>query len=127
MERHLTVLGALYLVISVFGLLFSLVIFVTMTGGGLLSGDQEALIVTTSVGTIISSFLTLLSLPGLIIGFGLLRLRPWARSAGVVLSILNLLSIPFGTIVGIYGLVTLLKPEAAEFLAEKERIRRGQS
>jgi hypothetical protein len=53
----------------------------------------------------------LLSLPGLIAGVGLLNLRPWARTLAIVLSALNLLHVPFGTALGIYGLWVLLQEE----------------
>jgi hypothetical protein len=53
-----------------------------------------------------------LSLPGLIIGIGLMQFRPWARIAGIVLSALDLVSVPpFGTALGIYGLWVLLNNE----------------
>jgi hypothetical protein len=48
-----------------------------------------------------------LSLPGIIVGFGLLKFRSWARIFGIVLSILDLIWIPFGTVVGAYGLWVL--------------------
>jgi hypothetical protein len=39
------------------------------------------------------------------------RRRPWARVLGIVLCILGLLHLPFGTIVGVYGLWVLFSPE----------------
>ena len=47
-----------------------------------------------------------LSLPGIIVGIGLLELRSWARIFGIMLSIFDLIWIPFGTVVG-YGLWVL--------------------
>jgi hypothetical protein len=46
-----------------------------------------------------------------ITGIGLLRLRPWARIAGIVISIIGLKMIPFGTIVGVYGLWVLFSKD----------------
>ena len=51
------------------------------------------------------------SLPSVIIGIGLLRHRPWARIAGIVISLISLVMIPFGTIVGAYGLWVLFSKE----------------
>ena len=48
-----------------------------------------------------------LSLPGIIVGIGLLKYRSWARIFGIVLSIFGLIWIPFGTVVGVYGLWVL--------------------
>ncbi|PYT24171.1 MAG: hypothetical protein DMG57_29615 [Acidobacteria bacterium] len=52
-----------------------------------------------------------LSLPGIVVGVGLLRFRPWARILGIVLSVLDLNDVPLGTAVGIYGFWVLLSPE----------------
>jgi hypothetical protein len=57
-------------------------------------------------------FSLMLAIPELIIGYGLWHCRPWARMAGIVLSVLSLLWVPFGTIVGIYGLWVLLNKES---------------
>jgi len=54
------------------------------------------------------------SLPGLIIGIGLLQFRPWARVGGIVLSAFDLLGFPFHTILGIYGLWVLLNRETEQ-------------
>jgi hypothetical protein len=59
-------------------------------------------------GTMLVAFLVALALPGLVAGVGLLQLRPWGRILGIVVAILHLIHIPFGTIVGIYGLWVLL-------------------
>jgi hypothetical protein len=52
-----------------------------------------------------------LSLPGLVGGFGLLQFKPWARMLVIILSVFELLSVPFGTAIGIYGLWVLLNTE----------------
>lgn len=73
------------------------------------------------VGTVIAVFVLLLSLPGLIAGFGLLRLYPWARLLTIVLSALNLLNVPIGTALGIYGLWVLLQAETERLFAQSTR------
>lgn len=45
---------------------------------------------------------------GIIAGWGLLERQPWARVLAIVLACLNLLSMPFGTALGIYTLWVLL-------------------
>lgn len=125
MERHFTILGALYLALSAMSLMAGIIVFVGVAGGGLLSGDVEAIAITGMVGGLVGGFLMLTSLPGLILGVGLLGMRPWSRPFGVVMSILHLLHVPFGTILGVYGLVVLLKPEATTFLLEREAAKRS--
>jgi len=58
-----------------------------------IDGDSDAavaipIIGLTGMATV--SFLAVWSLPGVIIGIGLVRRRPWARVAGIVVAILGL-------------------------------------
>ena len=53
----------------------------------------------------------ILTIPKIAVGFGLLRFRPWARSIGTVIAILELLNFPIGTALGIYALWVLLATE----------------
>ena len=52
-----------------------------------------------------------LMLPCIVIGIALLGFRGWARWAGIVLSILEMLVAPLGTIVGVYGLIVLFSED----------------
>ena len=111
MEKHVTVLGILYIAFSLLGLLLAVIIFAAVVGGGLISGDSEAIAITAIVGPAVASFFLLLSTPGLIGGIYLLKRRPWARILVLVLGFLNLIEIPIGTALGIYTIWVLLKDE----------------
>jgi hypothetical protein len=50
----------------------------------------------------------------LLAGWGLLDRQPWARMLAIVLGVLNLLNVPFGTALGIYTLWVLLSAESEE-------------
>jgi hypothetical protein len=52
-----------------------------------------------------------LSIPFFLAGWGLLKFKPWARIFGIVLGVLCLIHIPFGTLVGIYAIVILFRKE----------------
>jgi hypothetical protein len=117
METHVKVLGALQIALGALGL-FGALILVLVFGGaaGIVgaSGDPQASIAIPIIGLTgmaLVTFLLLMSLPSVITGIGLLRLRPWARIAGMVLSIIGLMMIPFGTIVGVYGLWVLFSKD----------------
>ena len=117
METHVKVLAALQIALGVLGL-FSALILVLIFGGaaGIVraSGDPEAAIAVPVIGitgTALVTFLVALSLPGVVVGIGLFQRRPWARIAGIVLSIFGLMMIPFGTIVGVYGLWVLFSKD----------------
>ncbi len=113
MEKHITLLGWLYIALSAIGLLIALIVFTAVVGGGLISGDREAIAITSIVGSVVSGFLVLLSVPGVFAGIGLLRFRPWARMLALVLGILNLLNFPLGTALGVYTIWALLNDESS--------------
>jgi len=117
METHVKVLGALQIALSGFCLLGAIVlmlIFGGVMGAVSAADDPEAMIalpVLGLTGAALVSFLLVLSLPGLITGIGLLQRRPWARIAGIVISIIGMMFIPFGTVLGVYGLWVLFSKE----------------
>jgi serine/threonine protein kinase len=114
MEKHIIVLGGLRIAFSAMGLFVAAIIFTAIVGGGRISGDPDAIRITSLVGPIIAFFLIALSIPGLIGGIGLIKRKGWARILVLILGILDLVNIPFGTAVGIYTLWALLKKETVE-------------
>jgi hypothetical protein len=120
MVQHVQILGWLYITWHLLGVLIAIVVFVTITGGGILSGDPDAIRITALVGTIIATFLLLLSVPGIVVGYGLLKRKTWARTLAIVLGILNLFNFPLGTALGVYTLWALMQDEVAPlFTPEK--------
>lgn len=118
MATHVKVLGVLFIAFSALGVLAALFLMVAMGGAAGIVGaaaDPEeaalALPIIGLAGTALVSFLLLVSLPGLITGFGLLSYKPWARILGIVLAVLQLLHFPLGTLFGIYALWVLLNKE----------------
>jgi hypothetical protein len=117
MQQHVTILGALYIAFGILGILAGTILFVVITGGGLISGDNDAMTITAIVGTVLAAFLFLLSIPGIIGGIGLLNRKEWARILTLILGFLNLINIPFGTLLGAYTIWALMRPEAVQFFA----------
>ena len=114
LDSHITILGALYIAFSVLGILLALGLSMAIIGGGLISGDRDAVTATTLVGGCLGGLLLFISLPGLVGGIYLMKRRRWARILVLVLGFLNLLNIPLGTLLGAYTIWVLLKPEADE-------------
>jgi hypothetical protein len=111
MAQHVRILGWCFIVYHCLLLLLAVVLFLVISGAGVISGDHQAMIVTGAVGGIIAAVLAVLALPGLVTGFGLLRFRPWARIVAIVLGALHLLSFPIGTAMGVYTFWTLLNKD----------------
>ena len=55
--------------------------------------------------------IVLISAPGIIGGLGLMKKQSWARILVLVLGVINLINIPFGTALGIYTIWTLTNKE----------------
>jgi len=117
MTDHVRILGILHVVYGMFGILAGIIVMLIFGGlAGLVSMTDrsgDALIavpVLGSIGAFVFILLLVLSLPGIVAGFGLLQLQSWARILTIVLSALELMSVPLGTALGIYGLWVLLSP-----------------
>ncbi len=119
MEQHITILGVLHIAWGVLGVLAAMIVFIAVVGGGVLSGDPEALAITLLVGTSIATFLFLPSLPGLIGGIGIFKYRQWARITLLVVGFINLIIVPFGTILGIYTIWVLMNIEVKEMFDKR--------
>jgi hypothetical protein len=116
MESHVKVLGVLYIILGTLGTLAALVILFIFGGAAAFLGiaaheNPEAGIAIPIIGIVGSGlflFKLIISVPGIIVGVGLLKFRPWARMVTIVLSALNLINFPIGTLLGIYGLWVML-------------------
>jgi len=119
MAQHVKILGVLHIILgalAVFGGIIVLLIFGGVSALVNMSdhpGDLPAPVLGLIGGVIFILFLVL-SLPGLIIGIGLVQFRPWARIAGIIVSAFDLLGFPFHTALGIYGLWVLLNRETEQ-------------
>jgi hypothetical protein len=119
MDKHLTVLGVLYIVLSTLGLMVAGVVLLTLGGGGLMSGDVGTMSAALAIAVLVSSFFILTSVPGIIAGIGLLRRSSWSRILGIVVAALHLMNIPLGTIIGIYGIWVLVQDDTTRLLATR--------
>jgi len=120
MKQHVSILGILYIVFGVLGILCALAVlalFGGLAGVAGIASEQEpdAAIAAPILGILgigLFAIVSLLSLPGLVVGIGLVKFMSWARIGGVLLSALNLLNVPFGTVLGVYGLWVLLNKDS---------------
>ncbi len=123
MVTHVKVLAWLYIVFGILGSLFglgmmALLSFIGVAGAASDPDAWMAVPILGFTGAALGVFMLLLSLPGIIAGVGLLKFRPWARILTIVLSALNLMNIPFGTILGVYGLWVMLSDDGSRLFAQ---------
>lgn len=111
MRDQVNVLGWLFVAFGSIMVLVALIVFLILAGSGVASGDHQAMLVTGTIGTAILILLTILSIPNLLAGWGLLKLRPWSRVLAMVLAALHVFAFPFGTLLCVFAFYTLLKPE----------------
>lgn len=122
MEKHINIVAALHVALGMINILIAGVVFLALVGGGVLSGELQALAITGIIGFLFAVFLSVISLPGILGGIGLFYRKNWARILMIVISILNLFSFPIGTLISVYTLWVLLNDETGFLFAEAERL-----
>jgi hypothetical protein len=117
METHVKVVGVLNIVFAALGLCSAAVLGLIFAGSAaaiVADADADARValpVLGLTGSALVGFLVVLSLPGLIVGIGIVKRQPWARIGGIVMAVMSLLVIPFGTVFGVYALWVLFSPD----------------
>ncbi len=109
------------------GALAVLIVFGGMAGTAALAVADEpdawiAVPLLSIIGSVLIIIALTLSVPGIIGGWGLLQRRSWSRVLMIVLSVLHLINIPFGTVLAVYGLWVLLSKETESLLAAPKRV-----
>jgi hypothetical protein len=119
-KNHLTLVGAIHLGFGLMGIVISVFVYSIVVGAGVLSGDREAIAITSFVGTMIALIIGVTSIPAVIGGIGLLKRQAWARILILIVSVVDLFSIPFGTALGAYSIWVLLQDETEQLLREPQ-------
>jgi hypothetical protein len=120
LERHLRILGTLWIVIGVLWVIPSGVLMFLSRAPHIMIGDQmftRAFIppVLFSLG----SLFLVIAAGGILVGWGLMNRERWARITAIVFGILALFHPPFFTALGIYTLWVLMPAASA---SEFERL-----
>lgn len=120
MEKHVKLLGTLYIIFGALFLVLAFLSYFLITMGGLISADETAIFVTEIVGIVVGVFFLLVSIPGIIGGIGLLKRQYWAKILILIIGILNLLNLPIGTILGVYTIWVLMNNETNKILTKSK-------
>jgi len=121
MKQHVTIVASLNIGFGLLKLLVAAFVFLAVVGGGLISGDAEAMAITAIVGPAVASFLVLLAVPGIVGGLGLLKGKSWARILVLVLAVFDLVDFPVGTAISLYTLWVLLHNDTRELFDGEAR------
>ncbi len=114
MEKHINVVGALQIGYSIMGIVVGILLFTLFHFIGDFVDDHEAEFVLSILSKVFIIVITVVSIPGIIAGFGLFKRKEWARILTLILSVLHLLSFPIGTAVGIYSIWALVQTEVVQ-------------
>ena len=99
MQKHIQLLGIIYIAYHAIGLVFAWVAW------GIL----------TLIGTFVAGLVLALSVPGIIGGVGILKGWWWSRYLVLVLGLFNLVHVPLGTILGVYTFWVLMQKESIAY------------
>lgn len=116
MEKHINVVAALQIGLSIFTLLIVVLSYSIMNLIGGFIDEPEAKMILSIIGDVVATILIIVAIPGLIAGIGLYSRKEWARILTLIISVIALFNFPIGTAIGIYSIWALIQPEVvAEF------------
>ena len=84
------------------------------------AAEPRPVLIIPSTGLAI--FFSLLSVPGLAAGFGLLARKNWGRILAIVVSMLGLPNFPLGTFIGAYALWVLFQDSAQAYFGAPKAV-----
>lgn len=126
--RHAHLLGILWIAYSALSLLCGVVLMIvshTMFGPlGLPSMPGGPPMFIRPLLSAIAIVLVVKAAVGIAAGLGLLQRQDWGRILAIVLGVISLINIPFGTALGIYTLWVLVSPGADK---EYQALARGSA
>ena len=119
-DLHINILGWLHVISSAVFLLIGVLALIFMAGMGVIAQDVEAFTILGILGITGAMFFALLALPGLLVGYGLLKRYSWARYLALIVAFFNLANFPIGSAIGVYTFVVLLQADIGqEFVTPK--------
>jgi hypothetical protein len=129
-EKHITVLGALFIGLGILGLFGILAVLMIFGMGSAILGNvaihepglpRQLALLPILFGIFISILIVLTTIPSFVAAYGLLNRRGWAKTMTLVAGILNLLVFPVGTVVGIYAIWVFLQEDTERFLHQTQQ------
>jgi len=113
-ETHSTIVGWLQIAYSMVWIVAGVFLVTLILGVGTAIQDAVAQRILSTTASAIGGLLILLSVPGVVAGFGLLRRASWARILALVLAVFELAAFPIGTVLAGYTAFVLSQHSAPE-------------
>jgi hypothetical protein len=111
MEKHINIVAALQIGLSIFNLLIAFLVFTVLKLVGGFVDDANGATILSLIADILAIVFIIISFPGILAGMGLYKKKEWARILTLILSVIEIFSFPFGTAIGIYSIWALIQPE----------------
>ncbi len=122
MEKHVNLLGILWIALGVLNFFGGFVAFFILFGLSFIPEiGYEAPVILRTVGAGVAIFLFILSIPKIIAGIGLMKKKEWGRILTLVVAFLSLLNFPLGTALAIYSFVILIKDDTIKLFREQDK------
>ncbi len=114
--KHVRLLGILWIAYSFLHLLGGgvLMIMANTVFGRMGHAEVDAPAFLQPMLSFIGLLVLAKAAAGLAAGWGLLERQSWARVLALIVGVISLLNLPFGTALGIFTIWVLLSPKAAE-------------
>jgi hypothetical protein len=117
-EGHVRLVAVFWMVIGGLFMIPVIVLFVIGTVAGVAVSQAPdaptgSWIIGSGLFYLIAAMILIVASLQITTGWGLYRLRPWARTLALIMGVVSLISFPFGTALGIYTLWVLI-PQTSE-------------
>ncbi|MBL7973122.1 MAG: hypothetical protein JNL03_16505 [Prolixibacteraceae bacterium] len=122
MEKHINIVAALQIGLSIFNLLIALLIFTVLKLVGGFVDDANGATVLSIIADVLAIVFIIVSIPGILAGLGLYKRKEWARVLTLILSVIEIFNFPFGTAIGIYSIWALIQPETVAAFSMPEKL-----
>jgi hypothetical protein len=106
----------------------ALLVFIFVAGAALIGwGTERSGLLGSALlgaaGIFLAVFFAAIGVADLLIAAGIAKGRPWARPGGLVMSVLLLVAVPVGTILGIVALIGLLGRDVRAWFGTPDEVR----
>ncbi len=118
MKKHVTFVAALHIGFSIIGIFGAFALFFILRFAGSFVEDVDvANTVLHFVGIFLPFVILVVSIIGLAGGIGLMGYKKWARILVLIISAVDCLNIPLGTLVGVYSIWALMQDESVKLFS----------